>query len=225
MSEISEALRALTPVGKDQHLLDVVTASRMNAIQTILKALARGEHIVTGPNLFKKSQDGFVTLTALPVGGGGGGASVDMPFIMSLAADASGVTDAIVINVRDGKVNGEFPEGMGEDDFIQVHAPGDDLSDCLVYVEVKFDKETLDITSLDVKTSAAATFPDNVIDDTTGGLLNIPIGFTYVDDDETAHAFNTYIGDINFELVACSLNGAPALLPVAIFGGYMAYPT
>jgi hypothetical protein len=216
--------RTIPPFVAGKPLLDQLTAERLNAMLDLIesKGVQLGNHM-TG---FQTSSGMIIRSKAVTAGGK---TPVDASFVVSLIAGPNPDdpdVDIPLISVRDGKVNGEFPEGMGTGS-LQVRAPSDVYDDCLIYVEIKFDGNSLDLTSLDVKTTVASAFPANTITSsggTTEGTINVMVGFTYIDPSGTPHAFNTHVGDINFELVASSLNGAPALLPVAIFGGFLAYP-
>ncbi len=73
-------LGALTTVNPGDDVADVASAARINAIQAILKALIRGDNIMTGPNILKKSQDGWVILSGQPTGKKGGSDGPDHPF-------------------------------------------------------------------------------------------------------------------------------------------------
>jgi hypothetical protein len=207
-------------------LLDQLTAERLNAMLDLIES----KGVQLGNNMTgMQTSSGMIIRSKIVADGGK--TSVDASFVVSLTSGPNPDNpdvDIPLISVRDGKVNGEFPEGMGTGTgSLKVRAPSDAYDDCLIYVEVKFDGSSLDLTSLDVKTTVAAGFPANTITSSGGtieGTLNVLVGFTYVDPAGTAHAFNTHVGDINFELVASSLNGAPALLPVSMFGGFLAYP-
>lgn len=135
-----------------------------------------------------------------------------LPFFLSAAGPSS-------VLVADGKINGEFPSGMGTGDYVlEIPDPGDGI----IYAIVTFDALTLAIDSRSLAVTSSGSFPDDTLTTTTG-TLNIQIGFTYLNG-ETMVVRNNIIGDINFALVYGSYNSAPAILPVAKYADWLAVP-
>lgn len=136
----------------------------------------------------------------------------DVAFFLSNAS----VGDTKKVKVRDGKIKGTFPAGMGFDNYVLTLTNPDDS---LIYAGITFNAQTLEITSRFLGVSDSATFPVSRIDEPVGtepsvGFVYWLIGFTYTKDD-VFKILNTRVGDINFELVYGANNaGKPALLPV-----------
>ncbi len=102
---ISDMLTALTTVKPGDDVADVASAKRINAIQGLIKSLVRGENINSGPNILKKSQDGFVILSGQPGGRRGGGASDNFPFKVEMTS----VDSYPAVNIYPGKVLNNVP--------------------------------------------------------------------------------------------------------------------
>jgi hypothetical protein len=83
-SGLSQVLRSLIPVKRGDDVHAVASAERINAIQTAIHLLTRGDNIVGGHNIRKTSGDGFVSLSADVrfSGPGGGGDLTDTPFLV-----------------------------------------------------------------------------------------------------------------------------------------------
>lgn len=241
MATFSDWIKELTPVSVGQKVTEVASAARMNAIMGLLRALVRGDNIVSGPNVLKQSQDGFVILSSEALIRGGGG-RISLPFLLTLVPSETMGADHWAVRVQDGRVNGEFPDGplpepMGPGGsgkgYIVVEVP--DVSDCLIYLEADFNADTLEMSSLDIKACAAADFPTNEVttDDPPIGNLNILIGFTWLrpppsgspdGTPSTPMVTNSIIGDINFNLIYGAYNGAPAIIPVKTFTDWVLLP-
>jgi hypothetical protein len=86
---LNECLSAMTPVKPGDDVADAASSARINAIQDAIRALMRGDNINTGPNIRKKSQDGWVILTGQP-GGGNGGVVGAYPFKVTNGTDEAG---------------------------------------------------------------------------------------------------------------------------------------
>jgi hypothetical protein len=67
-NSLNIVLKSLTRVGRAQPVHEVASADRINAIQDAIRLLIRGENIVAGNNVLKKSSDGYVVLTGNPAG-------------------------------------------------------------------------------------------------------------------------------------------------------------
>lgn len=82
-SSLSQVLRSLVPVKRGDDVHAVASAERMNAIQTAIHLLTRGDNIVGGYNIRKKSGDGFVCLSAdFRFLESGGGTGIETPFLV-----------------------------------------------------------------------------------------------------------------------------------------------
>lgn len=138
------------------------------------------------------------------------------PNISFLLKDATTTTGGVVSNkvkVYDGKINGEFPTGMGTGDYVIDLA---DPDDSVIYAGVTFNPTTLDITSRFVGVSTQAGFPESRVESETEGFLYWQIGYTYFDDDGVFTIWNTKLGNIDFA-ITYGANGSPArphMLPV-----------
>lgn len=222
-SSLNTLLKSLTRVGRAQPVHEVASADRMNAIQDAIRLLIRGENIIAGNNVLLKRSDGYVILTGNAAGRPGGGKTTPLPFAV---IDATVVNPDNTVNLKvqvvDGKVNDEYPTGMGFGDFI-LDLVEETFQE--VYLYITFDSLTLDITSRTIDVSD--TPPDSSVTATVGTLIlplaDITISYTtgppslpYVSD---IHQIE--IGDIIFQLVYGALNGAPALLPVRAYGDWV----
>lgn len=131
MSAISNLLSKLDPVKSGDSVFEVASSDRMNAIQELLKMLVRGENIVSGPNVFKKSQDGFVSLSAHPVVRGGGGGGGSTPFLVYQDVDNS-VPPYPILKVYPGKIMGLVPTLKSDGTYGTGGAPLDAAEDAVV---------------------------------------------------------------------------------------------
>jgi hypothetical protein len=97
---IGDALKALTPVKPGMDVAEVASSSRMNAIMTILRYIADGHHMVTGPGIRKRTGTGWVTITADPQDIPAGGGLVELPFqLIGLVEHASQYDTPLMIIV------------------------------------------------------------------------------------------------------------------------------
>lgn len=198
-------------------LLPQLTAERLNAL---VDAIDRNR-VEFGDNITGQRTPGGVIVRSHSQGAGGGDIP-DISFILSDATVSEGdpPETSNKVLVRDGKINGAFPSGMGAgEDYILDLA---DPADSLIYAAVSFNAETLEITSRTLGVSGSGDFPASTLDDTDGFFATL-LGFTYLEDD-TFFVLNTHVGDINFELVYGASNGAPALLPVARYATWIPLP-
>lgn len=106
MPGLNDYLRELKTVKPGDDVSDVACAARMNAIQESIKCLVRGDNINSGPNILKKTQGGFVTLSGSPGGRrGGGGGATNFPFRVQMTS----VDSFPAVNVYPGKVLNNVP--------------------------------------------------------------------------------------------------------------------
>jgi hypothetical protein len=218
MPGLSDILRELKDVKAGDDVADVASSTRINAIQEAIRCLVRGDNINTGPNVLKKTQAGFVTLSGQPSGRRGGGRPIDLAFAFtptSIVNEANETVNGVLI--RDGKINGEFPSGMGFGDYILWMS----TSYMDIWAGITFDTDTLEITS---RWLDSGTFPTVPVPEEEFGTTYFYLGFAYVEDGQTSHVLNTYAGDINFELIYGAFNSMPALLCVQTFSPWMPVP-
>lgn len=125
------------------------------------------------------------------------------------------------VKVFDGKINGQYPSGMGFGNYIlTISTP----SDAIIYAGLTFNPTTLAITSRFLGVSTAAAFPISRVDSATEGFLYWQIGFTYLDANGAFTIWQTKLGNIDFAFTYGAFNGAPALLPVDSQPGWLAIP-
>ncbi len=141
-------------------------------------------------------------------GGRAGGGSISLPFqVKDVSAD-----DGLKVQVTDGKINGEFPAGMGFGNYILDVA---EESFQEVYAIVTFDSETLDISS---RTLGVSNSPP----DSEDGTAIIPIAdlqVTYDGDGNPILAIEQIeVGDINFDFLYGQVNGQPSLFLLKSYG-------
>lgn len=219
-SSLNSVLKHLTRVGRSESVYQVASADRINAIQDAIRLLVRGENIVSGNHILKKSSDGYVVLTGNARGAIGGGSAVTFPFQLIGLVEATSEFDPTIITrvqVMAGKVNGEFPDGMLIDDDPPFKL--DITNDTTLVVQATFDPATLVINS-------RTCFESDDVDDSTVtstlGTLNFLIGYAQIQYDGFGNPIevttqNNFVGNMNFELVYGSLNGKPAILPVTTY--------
>lgn len=203
------------PFKANEPILDQLTATRLNAM---LDGINRNR-VEFGDNITGTRAPGGTIVRAKfnP-------ATAENPTDYSFRfMDATEVVDGEASNkvlVLDGKINGTLPAGMGSDEYV---LDLDTPEDSCIYAGATFDPDTLAITSRFLGVSTASAYPESRIDE-GGGFLYWLLGFTYFDGDGTFRMRNTLLGDINFELVYGSMNGAPALLPVFAGPGWLDIP-
>lgn len=143
-----------------------------------------------------------------------GGGSINASFILRNASTSDG---GAAVKVLDGKLNGEFPSGMGFGDYVLTIT---NPEDSLIYVGATFNVETLAITTRFLGVSTAADFPESRVDE-DGGFLYWLIGFTYMDED-SFKIWQSRIGDINFDFsFGVDNGGRPALIPTESGPGWL----
>lgn len=203
-----------------QPLLDQLTADRLNAI---LDAIDRNRP-QWGDNMTGQRTPGGVILRAKfkPVNSA---EDPDISFFLSDASVTEGdppeLSNKVLVNT--GKINGEFPTGMGTEDYI---LDVEDPHDCLIYAIVTFDPDTLEILSRDLGAAKAADFPDDGIGVETEGVGQFAqlLGFTYFDSDEDFRIHQVFAGDINFKIIYGQNEGNASALAVPCYSDWMDIP-
>jgi len=228
--DINDAIKELTIVKPGQDVSEVASAARMNAIQTMLIYIASGGHINTGPGMRKRTGTGWVTLSSDAKGGRKAVAADEFPFqLIGLVEATSEFDPTLITRVRvvQGKINGEFPDGMGFDDDPTTQFKLDITDDTTIVAQVTFDPDTLGITS---RTVFESDDPDDSEITEDLGTLNFEIGYAQIEFDAESNPTvvdtqNNFVGNMMFELVYGALNGRPALIPVATYGiGFIGMP-
>lgn len=122
------------------------------------------------------------------------------------------------VKIFDGKINGQFPAGMGFGNYIiDISTP----EDAIIYVGITFNPTTLAITSRFLGESTAALFPESRVESATEGFAYWQIGFTFFDANGAFTIWQTKLGNIDFEFGYGALNGKAALLPVDTQPGWL----
>lgn len=148
------------------------------------------------------------------------GTNLQVAFALSNASSSTGDPPVTTYKAKifDGKVNGQYPTGMGFNNYV-LTVPNP--NDCLIYVGITFNPTTLAITSVFAATSTAAAYPESRVETPSSGFLYYLIGFTFLDVHNAFHVVNARLGNINFVLIYGSQNGNPALLPVDSEPGWL----
>lgn len=147
----------------------------------------------------------------------GTGASVpNITFICSDAtvSEGSPPMPSNKVLVADGKIDGQFPSGMGFGNYTIDLA---DPSDALIYAGATFNPTTLALTSRFLGVSSSGDFPESRVESDTSGFLYWLLSFTYFDG-EMFKVVNVRVGDIYTELIYGAQNGQPALFAGAQIG-------
>jgi hypothetical protein len=150
-----------------------------------------------------------VVTVPVRLGAGGSAGDPDITFFLSDATETEGdpPEESNKVLVADGKIDGEFPDGMGSSEYIlDLETP----EDSLIYAGATFNPETLAITSRFLGVSRSDNFPEARIDE-EGGFLYWLLGYTFFDDDEAFRIIMVRTGDIHTELIYGSSAGQPAL--------------
>ncbi len=251
---LSTDLRKLTPVKKGESVLSVANHDRMNAIQNVLRALARGDNIFSGDNTRLRKSEGVVTISSDAVNDQR--SNIILPFRLTVIARKDD-PDNYSINIIDGKVNNEWPD-VGTNTMGSATSPGyqvldiANITDSNIFIRVMFNYLTFEIARIDIYERPSSTYPTNKIifgipiqgacdgvDDPNAdppagyGRLNLLIGFTYVKPPAppavqgTSTAFNLILGNINFGFIVGAFNAQPALCPVTLYpgAGFIQVPT
>jgi len=143
----------------------------------------------------------------------GGGNTVFFSFLLEQFIDPVNADNPKVL-IRDVEVIGGRPPGMGTDEYTL-----DVYDGAFINLIVTYDTSTLAITSLTFAVEADVADP-------TLGTFRVEIGRTYIDFDVNGHIssftpVNTQCGDINFQLIYGANNGQPAVIPVAVYSGWV----
>lgn len=104
---LNQVIKSLTPVRRGDSVYHVASAERINGIQDAIRLIVRGDNIVSGINIRKKSGDGYVIISGEP-GGRGGGGGVGFPWEISLQTLA-GIAQVVV---APGTINSVLPTNM-----------------------------------------------------------------------------------------------------------------
>lgn len=147
-----------------------------------------------------------------------GGTSVpNITFICSDATvnEGSPPVPSNKVLVADGKIDSQFPSGMGFGEYILDLA---DPSDSLIYAAATFTPTSLALTSRFLGVSGSGDFPESRVESATEGFLYWLLAFTYFDGDGVFKVVNVRVGDIYTELIYGSQNGQPALWAGAQIG-------
>lgn len=117
MSELSNHLDTLTPVTSGVPLAHTLTASRVNAIQESIKALARGENIVAGSGMLRQGVGRFVKLSSTAKNSTGGSTSVTPAQITSFQPrfGVNEHTQEPEMTIAIGFLNSKAVDGTGLD--------------------------------------------------------------------------------------------------------------
>jgi hypothetical protein len=143
---LNEYLSKLTPVKKGDSIRKVASSERMNAIQASIFALSKGDNVIAGDNLRKKTFTNSVMLSA-DSGGRGGGAAVDhFPWEISVEEDPPPGSGTWSVHIRPGTISGILPSNMF--DTFQIFETGT----FYVVLDVTTDGDTPTDASLDVVT-------------------------------------------------------------------------
>lgn len=106
---LNQILKSLTPIKGGDNIYKVITADRINNIQEALHLLTRGDNIISGVNVRKKSGDGYVSLSSNAGGGtGGGGGGLERPWQMHVTA----IPGALQVRLNPGTINNMLPSNM-----------------------------------------------------------------------------------------------------------------
>lgn len=136
--------------------------------------------------------------------------NIEINFLLRNASTTEDDVTTYKVLILDGKINGQFPAGMGGDDYVLTVG---DPNDSIIYAGATFNPTTLEITSRFLDVTSAGSYPESRVDSDTEGFLYWQLGFTFLDDD-VFHVRMARIGNINFALSYGSVSGTEALLPV-----------
>lgn len=152
-------------------------------------------------------------IITVPVRLGAGSGSSEDPDITFFLSDAT-VTEgdppevSNKVLVADGKIEGEFPAGMGLSEYtLDLATP----EDALIYAGATFNPTTLAITSRFLGVSTAAEYPEGRVESETEGFLYWLLGYTFFDSDDVFRIVMVRTGDIHVELIYGAHAGQPAL--------------
>lgn len=187
-------------------LLEQLSAERLNDILDLIES----KGVAFGNNITGTRTPGGTIIRAKS--GGAPGAIVPSAFDVLPASDD---VSFFKVKVVDGRVNGDFPSGMGFDNYVLTIV---EESFQEVYVIVTYDTSTLNITSLSLARN-------DVVPANSSGTLIIPIADIQITYDGGGSPIMTITqllsGNIDFSFVYGSFNGAPSLLAVRAFGDWI----
>ncbi|SRR6266542_2590898 len=103
---LADLIKKMVPVKKGDDVRGVASHERMNALQDAIRAICRGENVVSGENIRKKIGENFVILSA-GKGGGRGAAPEEKNLQLYDASDQSGPK----VGITFGTVAGLVPSG------------------------------------------------------------------------------------------------------------------
>lgn len=228
MADLAAALKVLSGsrVRKGEPAESAARSDRMNAIIDAILGLARGDNIGRGVGIRKRvGENTFILSVDARSSRSGGANDPDIAFFLSNATTSEGdpPEESNKVEVADGKINGQFPSGMGgpgSDPFILDIT---DPADCIIYAEITFNAESLEITSREINQSPAGSIPESGIDGGTGSFI-VMLGFTFFDSDDEWRIINTHLGNIDFVISYASNLGKPALVALPAYSPYMDIP-
>lgn len=171
MAGIGDLVKALTPVKAGDSVLTVASASRINAIQDIIKGLLRGDNLVAGVNMRKNAQSGIVVFTGTPAGTNRGGGGDKSPFHVSTAGDTS-YPSYPVLKLYPGRVSSIVPTIDGtkldHDPPPLLYTPTTDFS---VYLKASFNFTVPDDEYRSYLNTVEVVTSEDVVDDLEDGKI------------------------------------------------------
>lgn len=152
-----------------------------------------------------------------------GSLSLNCSFLMKNATEVSGNTVTYKVLIMDGKINGNFPAGMGGGNFkLTIPNTGQTY---FIIAGLTFDPTTLLENSFFFEPPRlAADVPESRVEDATHGFLYWQLGYIYFTGppaNRTMTIYQTWLGDINFAFSYGQMNGRPALLPIHSNPGWL----
>jgi hypothetical protein len=225
-SSLNTLLKSLTRVGRSESVYNVANADRINAIQDAIRLLVRGENIIAGSNVLKRSSDGYVVLTGMAGGGRRGGAVSDVMSFDVIDATVTGGEEGpgvhLAVKVIDGKVNGEYPDGMGFDSYF-LDLVEETYQQVYLYITFDADSEVITSRSLGISDFPPTSGISGSIGTLIIPLADIIISYTGGFDSVPYVSLITQInnGDINFRLIYSLHRSQPTLLPVHAFADFL----
>lgn len=173
--DINDSLSKLTPLKPGESLFKQLTATRVNAIQEMIRALARGDNIATGPKVRKKTGAGWITLD-FDGDDGGNRSSTTMPFRLRIVARTPPEPGQYAVEILDGKVNNEWPDvgtnAMGVTGSRNLDIANIENSN--IFIRVMFNALTNKIQRLDIYERPNETYPTNKITALVSGVDPVP---------------------------------------------------
>lgn len=161
---LNQILKSLTPVYKGQSVYSVASSDRINSIQTAIHLLTRGDNIVSGPNILKKSGEAYCVLSAQIRNQIAAGETQELPFQVvdrinpdTGALELGVISNSHLFNTEDRDVYEEPNDGWGllSDDkltgwfgggIIDIGTVGDKI-----YLQIELAEDDQSILNIDVK--------------------------------------------------------------------------